>query len=176
MNFKATGLREIELILTTQLTPVIRGFVDTLQWLQATRTLLAKPLNPARLAEWDAAHFRATLVQPPAQASPRLNKFLGSISRACAVFTNLFIQHNAAFIPAELTTMPFYGLHGRLKAMNGGTAFTTQQAVEYWTNIAAHGEVREGFSKYGNFISNFRPLLPGVPNHIFTATDPNVVL
>ena len=55
--------------------------------------------------------------------------------------TDLFAQYAAPFVPAQLSTVPFHGLHGRLKLVYSGP-FSTQQAVDFWLNIFVHGEVR----------------------------------
>lgn len=174
--FKAPGWRAVELIRSEALPPLLHEFAGILQWLQTTYRLLTRPMTAGRAMQWNDIRLLATTVRPQVQNSRRLNKLLGHLSHAAAAFADLYTQHGAAFIPAELTTLPFYGLHGRLKAMNGGVAFKTQQAVDYWQEIIAHGEVREGYSKYGNFALNFTPLLPTLRNIAFTATGPNAIL
>ena len=149
--------------------------METLHWFQAVYRLLEVPTSAAVMAQWQVIPQHVVVIIPDAIVSHRLHRHLHSLRGAALFFADLFAQHQAPFIPAKLSTKPFYLLYGRMKAELGG-AFRVQEVVDTWIHIAAHGKTGTGFSCFGTAAMSFLPLLPGMNNVIFYATDPNAIL
>ena len=173
--FGAYGDFILDLANSVQIVPANQEVTNFLIWLKSVHRLMSQPMNAARAADWDTAQALALQIQPPAAACPRLHRNLRHLSETASIIANLFTRYGAPFVPASLSTVPLYGIHGRLKLQHLGS-FTAQNVVDYWLQVAANGELREGFTKFGNFPLSFFPLIAGMRNMSFTATNPNNIL